>query len=526
MKMRYLPLLAALAAASAQAQNLVVCTEAAPEGFDIVQYTGAVTADATAETVFSRLLGFKPGTTELIPGLATSWEISDDGLVYTFRLRPDVKFHATDWFTPSRPFNADDVVWTFQRALDPKHPWHESAQRGYAYFDAMGMRELIKSVEKVDALTVRFTLTHPEAPFLADMAMPFASIYSAEYGDQLLAAGKTNQLNQLPVGTGPFVFNRYAKDAQVRYKANPDYFRGKPGIDNLIFAITLDPNVRLQKVRAGECQLALYPKPEDVAGIRNDPRLAVDEIDALLTTYVAINTEHKPLDDARVRQAINLSIDKQALLGAVFGPGAASAAVNPYPPTLLGYNHQIQDWPHDPQKARALLAEAGVKDLKITLFIRNGTSPTIPNPALAAQMMQADLAKAGIQMTIRSLEWGELLKRSKGGEHDMVLLGWAGDNGDPDNFLSPNLSCAAAKSGENQARWCDQAFETMMQKARTVSEPAERAKLYEQALEVFHNQAPWIPLAHPKLFNVRRSNIDGYVISPLSNNNFATTRVK
>ncbi|BCD86778.1 ABC transporter [Pseudomonas solani] len=526
MKMRYLPLLAALAAASAQAQNLVVCTEAAPEGFDIVQYTGAVTADATAETVFSRLLGFKPGTTELIPGLATSWEISDDGLIYTFRLRPDVKFHATDWFTPSRPFNADDVVWTFQRALDPKHPWHESAQRGYAYFDAMGMRELIKSVEKVDALTVRFTLTHPEAPFLADMAMPFASIYSAEYGDQLLAAGKTNQLNQLPIGTGPFVFNRYAKDAQVRYKANPDYFRGKPEIDNLIFAITLDSNVRLQKVRAGECQVALYPKPEDVAGIRNDPRLAVDEIDALLTTYVAINTEHKPLDDARVRQAINLSIDKQALLGAVFGPGAASAAVNPYPPTLLGYNHQIQDWPHDPEKARALLAEAGVKDLKITLFIRNGTSPTIPNPALAAQMMQADLAKAGIQMTIRSLEWGELLKRSKGGEHDMVLLGWAGDNGDPDNFLSPNLSCAAAKSGENQARWCDQDFETLMQKARTVSEPAERAKLYEQALEVFHNQAPWIPLAHPKLFNVRRSNIDGYVISPLSNNNFATTRVK
>ncbi|EQM70903.1 ABC transporter substrate-binding protein [Pseudomonas tohonis] len=526
MKMRYLPLLAALAAASAQAQNLVVCTEAAPEGFDIVQYTGAVTADATAETVFSRLLGFKPGTTELIPGLATSWEISDDGLIYTFRLRPDVKFHATDWFTPSRPFNADDVVWTFQRALDPKHPWHESAQRGYAYFDAMGMRELIKSVEKVDALTVRFTLTHPEAPFLADMAMPFASIYSAEYGDQLLAAGKTNQLNQLPIGTGPFVFNRYAKDAQVRYKANPDYFRGKPEIDNLIFAITLDSNVRLQKVRAGECQVALYPKPEDVAGIRNDPRLAVDEIDALLTTYVAINTEHKPLDDARVRQAINLSIDKQALLGAVFGPGAASAAVNPYPPTLLGYNHQIQDWPHDPEKARALLAEAGVKDLKITLFIRNGTSPTIPNPALAAQMMQADLVKAGIQMTIRSLEWGELLKRSKGGEHDMVLLGWAGDNGDPDNFLSPNLSCAAAKSGENQARWCDQDFETLMQKARTVSEPAERAKLYEQALEVFHNQAPWIPLAHPKLFNVRRSNIDGYVISPLSNNNFATTRVK
>ena len=271
----------------------------------------------------------------------------------------------------------------------------------------------------------------------------------------MLAAGKQGQLNNQPIGTGPFVFKRYAKDAQVRYTANPDYYAVKPPIDNLVFAITLDPNVRMQKVRAGECQVSLYPKPEDVPRLKQDPNLAVDEIDALLTTYIAINTQHKPLDDPRVRQAINLALDKKAMLDAVFGPGAASPAVGPYPPTLLGYNHSIQDWPHDPERARALLKEAGAENLRITLFIRNGTSPTIPNPALAAQMLQADLAKAGIQLTIRSLEWGELLKRSKAGEHDLSLLGWAGDNGDPDNFLSPNLSCAAAESGENQARWCD-----------------------------------------------------------------------
>ena len=131
-----------------------------------------------------------------------------------------MKFHTTDYFKPTRSLNADDVLWTFQRALDPKHPWHASALRGYAYFDAMGMGELIKSVEKVDELTVRFVLNRPEAPFLRDMAMPFASIYSAEYGDQLLAAGKQGQLNNQPIGTGPFVFKRYAKDAQVRYTAN------------------------------------------------------------------------------------------------------------------------------------------------------------------------------------------------------------------------------------------------------------------------------------------------------------------
>ncbi|MBT9105169.1 ABC transporter substrate-binding protein [Pseudomonas aeruginosa] len=473
--LRHLPLALALCAAgAAQAKNLVVCTEASPEGFDIVQYTGAVTADASAETVFNRLLAFRPGTTEVIPGLAERWDVSADGLSYTFHLRPGVKFHTTDYFKPTRSLNADDVLWTFQRALDPKHPWHASALRGYAYFDAMGMGEL----------------------------------------------------NNQPIGTGPFVFKRYAKDAQVRYTANPDYYAGKPPIDNLVFAITLDPNVRMQKVRAGECQVSLYPKPEDVPRLKQDPNLAVDEIDALLTTYIAINTQHKPLDDPRVRQAINLALDKKAMLDAVFGPGAASPAVGPYPPTLLGYNHSIQDWPHDPERARALLKEAGAENLRITLFIRNGTSPTIPNPALAAQMLQADLAKAGIQLTIRSLEWGELLKRSKAGEHDLSLLGWAGDNGDPDNFLSPNLSCAAAESGENQARWCDKDFEALMRKAREVSDPAERAKLYEQAQVVFHEQAPWIPLAYPKLFNVRRNTVQGYVINPLSNNNFATTSVK
>ncbi|WPC04359.1 ABC transporter substrate-binding protein [Pseudomonas benzenivorans] len=525
---RYLPLLLALGASAplVQAKSLAVCTEASPEGFDIVQYTGAVTADATAETVFDRLLAFKPGTTELVPGLAERWEISADGLRYTFHLRPGVKFHSTDYFTPSRTLNADDVLWSFQRALDPKHPWHALSPRGYPYFDAMGMRELISAVDKLDELTVRFTLSRPESPFLADLAMGFASIYSAEYGDQLLAAGTPNQLNNLPIGTGPFILSRYAKDALVRFKANPDYFAGKPAIDNLVFAITLDPNVRLQKIRAGECQVALYPKPVDVPGIKAEGTLAVDEIDALLTTYVAINTQHPPLDDARVRQAINLAIDKQAILGAVFGPGAASPAVNPYPPTLLGYNHDIQDWPHDPERAKALLKEAGVEQLKITLFVRNGSSPTIPNPALAAQMMQADLANAGIEMTIRALEWGELLKRSKGGEHDLVLLGWAGDNGDPDNFISPNLSCAAAETGENQARWCHADFERLTQQARSVIDTGERAKLYRQAQELFHQQAPWIPLAHPKLFNVRRDNVKGYTISPLTSNNFAATRVE
>ena len=531
--MKRFPLRTALAAAllcttvSVSAKTLVVCTEASPEGFDIVQFTTAVTADASAETILNRLVDFAPGTTDVEPALAERWDISPDGLEYTFHLRPDVKFHTTDYFKPTRTLNADDVVWSFQRQLDPNHPWHKLSLVGYPYFESMGFKDLLKSVEKVDDLTVKITLNHPEAPFLRDVAMPFNSIYSAEYADQLLKSGKTNELNSKPIGTGPFMFVRYNKDAQVRFKANPDYFRGKPPSDVLIFAVTTDSNVRLQKLKANECQIAVYPKPDDIASIKADPKLAVDEIEAMMTSYIAMNTTHKYLNDVRVRQAINIAFDKDAYIRALYGEGKATPGINPYPPTLLGFNKSIENPPRDLDKARALLKEAGVPEgTVLTFFTRNGGAVTNPNPLVAAQMLQSDLAQVGIKLDIRVMEWGEMLKRAKNGEHDLVSAGWAGDNGDPDNFLTPNLSCDAAKNGENYARWCNKTFEDLITQARAITDPAERSALYERAQAVFHEDQPWISVAHPKLFNARRSNVEGYILSPLTNNNFATTQVK
>lgn len=514
-------------AVGVSAKPLVVCTEASPEGFDTALYTTAVTADAAAETIFNRLVDFKPGTTEIEPALAESWEISDDGLTYTFHLRKGVKFHTTDYFKPTRDMNADDVVWSFQRQLDPNHPWHKQSTVGFPYFESMGFKELLKSVEKVDDSTVKFSLTRREAPFLADVAMAFASVYSAEYGDQLLKASKTEELNNHPIGTGPFVFVRYAKDAQVRFKANPDYFRGKPPADALILAIATDSNVRLQKLKANECQIALYPKPDDIPNIKKDPSLKIDELQAMTTAYIAMNTTHKYMSDVRVRKAIDIAFDKEAYVNALFGKGNASVAVNPYPPTLLGYNNQLKNPPHDLDKARALLKEAGVPEgTVLTLFTRNGGGATNPNPTMGAQMMQADLAKVGIKLDIRVMEWGEMLKRAKNGEHDMVSAGWAGDNGDPDNFLTPMLSCEAAKNGENYARWCNQKFQTLIDQAREKTDPAERAALYEQAQVIFNQDQPWISMAHTKMFTAMRKNVEGYHISPLTTNNFATTQVK
>ena len=526
--MRSLTLLLALCASlPAFAQSLVVCSEASPEGFDIVQYTAATTADASAETVYERLVQFAPGSTRIIPALAESWEISADGLTYTFTLRQGVKFHETPWFKPSRELNADDVLWSFQRQRDKEHDWHELAPRGFPYFEAMGFAELIDEIEALDDHRVRFTLKHPEAPFLADLAMGFTSIYSAEYAEQLLDAETPGKLNSHPIGTGPFVFERYSKDAMVRFAANPYYWAGKPQIERLVLAITPDPNVRIQQLKAGACQVAVFPRPSDVPGLRQNKDLQVLELDSLLTAYVAINTRHKPLDDVRVRQAINLAFDRQAYLRAQYGEGNATLAAAPYPATLLGHDERLQPWPKDLERARQLLAEAGhEKGLKLSIWTRPGGGPTNPNPGIGAQMLQADLAAIGIAADIRVFEWGELIKRAKNGEHDLVFMGWAGDNGDPDNFLTPNLSCAAAESGENQAGWCHKEFDQLIREARRVAEPERRAALYREALAIFHQQAPWIALAHPKQFAVLRKDVEGFVLSPLGSNNFTHVKRK
>ena len=520
-------LLVALLCVHAQAaDSLVVCSEASPEGFDIVQYTAATTADATAETLFERLVAFAPGSTEIVPALAQSWEIAADGLNYTFTLRQGVKFHANQGFTPSRAFNADDVLWSFQRQLDPAHPWHGLSLRGFPYAEAMGLAQLIERVEKLDEHRVRFVLKHPEAPFLANLAMGFASIYSAEYADHLLATNQPERLNNAPIGTGPFIFERYAKDAQVRFRGNPDHWDGAPSVERLVLAITPEPNVRQQRLKAGDCQIALYPRPVDIPALKADARLQVLELDSLLTAYIGINTRHPPLDDVRVRQALNLAFDKAAYIRAQYGEGNATPAVAPYPATLWGHDAELQDWPHDPGRARQLLAEAGHGEgFKLSIWTRPGGGPTNPNPGIGAQMLQADLAAIGIRSDIRVFEWGELIKRAKNGEHDLVFMGWAGDNGDPDNFLTPNLSCAAAKSGENQAGWCDEQFDDLIRQARQEAEQEKRAVLYRQALAIFHQQAPWIAQAHPKQFVALRKGVEGFVLSPMGSNNFARVKL-
>lgn len=508
------------------ASTLSVCTEASPEGFDVVQYNSLTTTNASADVLMNRLVDFDAQSGKLVPSLAQSWTVSPDGLTYDFKLRSGVKFHHTDYFTPTRELNADDVVFSFQRMLDPQNPWHKVAQSGFPHAQSMQLPALIKKIDAPDPLTVRFTLDHPDSTFLATLSMGFASIYSAEYTAQLLKAGKSELLNSQPIGTGPFVFKRFQKDAVVRYEANPDYFAGKPGVDTLVFAITPDANVRLQKIRQNECQITLSPKPLDIQAAAKDSSLKVEKTEAFMTAFLAINSQHPPFDKTEVRQAVNLAFDKDSYLKAVF-EGTAEAANGPFPPNTWSYAKDLPGYKHDAAKAKELLAKAGFKDgFKTTIWTRPSGSLLNPNPSLGAQLLQADLGKIGITAEIKVIEWGELIRRAKAGEHDLLFMGWAGDNGDPDNFLTPQFSCAAVKSGTNFARYCDATLDKLISDGKTTSDQAARSKLYVQAQTQIQQQALWLPLAHPTAAALTRTSVSGYQVSPFGRQDFFKVQVK
>ncbi|WP_072428571.1 ABC transporter substrate-binding protein [Chitinimonas taiwanensis] len=501
------------AAGASAATTLKYCSEGSPAGFDPGQFTAGTDFDASAETIYNRLVEFERGATKVIPGLAEKWSVSDDGLSYTFNLRKGVKFHSNESFKPTREFNADDVVFTFSRIVDKNHPYRKAYPTEFPYATDMGMDENITKVEKLDAYTVKFTLKNVDAAFIQNLAMSFASVHSAEYADSLLKAGKPTLINTAPIGTGPFVFKSYQKDAVIRYTANKDYWKkGEVKVDNLIFAITTDSTVRAQKLKSGECDIAFQTKPADTVVLKADPKINVMSQAGFNLGYLGYNVKHKPLDNVVVRRALDMAINKKAIIDAVY-QGAGQPATNPMPPTQWSYNKNLKDAPYNPEMAKAMLAKAGVKDLSVTLWAMPVVRPYNPNGKQMAEMIQADWAKIGVKGVITTYEWGEYLKRAKAGEPDTILVGWTGDNGDPDNWLGTNLSCDAV-GGNNYAQWCDKSFDSLVMAAKRTSDVKKRTEMYMKAQEIFKKELPWTTVAHSTVTVPMSKKVSNFKISP------------
>jgi dipeptide transport system substrate-binding protein len=501
-------------AAALPNKTLVFCSEGSPAGFDPAQYTTSVEFTSSGHAIFDQLIEFERGTTKIVPGLAQSWDISPDGLQYTFHLRHGVKFHTTAYFKPTREFNADDVVASFDRMINRDNPFNKAYPAAFPYVTDMGLDKSIVKIEKLDPYTVRFTLNAINAPMLQDLAMPFASVQSAEYMDQLLKAGHAADINLQPVGTGPFIFRSYQKDAVIRYDGNPDYWQPDAvKVSKLIFSITPDASVRLQKLKQNECQVMAYPKPADIPAVKADSHLQLPSQVGFNLGYVAYNVTHKPLDNVEVRRALDMAINKPAIIESVY-QGAGQAAVNPMPPTQWSYDKSTPAVPYDTAKAKALLSQAGFPNgFEITLWAMPVQRPYNPNARLMAEMIQSDWAKIGVKANIVTYEWGEYIKRAHAGEHDAMLIGWTGDNGDPDNWLAVLLGCDAVK-GSNFSKFCYKPFEDLIMHARQTTDVAQRTSDYVAAQKIFAQQLPYSPIAHSVVYQPLAKNVTGFKIDP------------
>lgn len=453
---------------------------------------------AVSSEIYEGLVGFAPGTTEVIPVLAENYTISADGLEYIFKIRKNVKFH------DNTVLNADAIVFNFDRQSDENNEYFQYGP--FKYWGYMDFANIVESVEAVDEYTVRIILKKPDASFIASMAMDFITIVSPT-AVQKFKGDFTNN----PVGTGPFKFVSWQKGDSVVLEANKDYWQGAPNVDRVVFKVIPDPTARALSLQNGEIDAFVYPSPDDIQGLRDNADISLIENNGLNVGYMAFNTQKKPFDDVRVRRALNHAIDKQAIIKAAYGE-LGTAAYAPIPPTMWAFNPDITRYEFDIAKAKALLAEAGYPDgISAELLVLPVTRPYNPQGQKVAEIMQQQFAKIGVTIKLQTLEWGTHLERTDRGDYELGYLGWIGDNGDPDNFLGVLLAATRAEvPASNIAFWKNAEFTKLIEQAVIITDIEQRKKLYLEAQEIFAKEVPWIVLANSKRvvpYNKRIKNL-------------------
>ncbi|MDF2179585.1 peptide ABC transporter substrate-binding protein SapA [Aliiglaciecola sp. CAU 1673] len=502
-------------------QGLIYCSEGNPLSFNPQLDISGTTVDATSHQVYNRLLDFDSETGKVVPNLATSWLVSEDGLTYTFQLRKDVAFHSTAFFKPSRPFNADDVLFSINRWRLKDHPFHHVSGGSYPYFDSLGLNKVVVEVNKINGYRVEIKLSRPDSSFLATLATDFSVILSQEYAEQLLAAGTPELLDTQPVGTGPFQFVSFREDNHVRYHRNPDYWGEQQTQQQLIYDITPSSSMRLAKLITGECDVIAFPAQTELRIVEERGDLILDEKPGLNIGFWAFNTAKPPFNDARVRKALTMAVDKRTLIDAVYFDSAI-AAKGLLPPTSWAFDDTRKETHYNPVMARQLLDEAGIgTGFTMDIWAMPVERAYNPNATKMAEIMQNYLQQVGVKARIVSYEWGTFRRLLAQGQHDSVLIGWTADSGDPDNFYRPLLSCSAIASGTNRANWCSEEYDDLIDQALAHTDENMRLTIYRQANDILEEQMPLFPIAHAYRFQAYRKEIKGLTINPFGGIQFA-----
>lgn len=494
--------------------GVIYCSEGSPVSFNPQLDTSGTTSDASSHQIYDRLINFDPLSGKIVPGLASSWLVSRDGLTYTFQLRRGVRYHQTPYFTPTRTFNADDVIFSIDRWRSADHPYHSVSGGQYPYFSSLGLSEVIVDVKRINGYRVELTLNQPDSSFLANLATDFAAILSAEYAQKLTADQKQDRIDMFPIGTGPFKFQKYKKDRFIRYAKHHNYWQHDLAVEKLIFDITPSSSQRLAKLMTGECDAIAFPAHTELDTIREREDLTLDEKPGLNVGFWAFNTSKPPFDDPKVRRALAMAIDKNTLIEAIY-LGSAVNAKGLLPESSWAYQADLNDINYNPVMARQLLLESGIKEgFTMNIWAMPVERAYNPNARKMAELMQNYLNQVGIQVNIISYEWTAFRERLKDGLHDSVLIGWSADNGDPDNFYRPLLTCSAIDSGTNRAMWCSPEYDELINQALTYTETEQRNVYYKKANELISDQVPLVPLAHAYRYRAHRKDLQGLLINP------------
>lgn len=470
------------------------------------------------DNIYEALVFYKDESTALEPGLAESWDISPDGLTYTFHLRKGVTFH------DGTPFNADAVVFSIGRMMKDRNvkffgkPLEVPAQeRPPEYWVSMEMDDTVGAIEAVDEYTVVFKLKRVEAPFLANMGMDFADIISPT-----AFMKNPKEFIRNPVGTGPFKFVKWVKDDRIILEKNPDYWdkSGGPYLDQLVFRSIPENSVRFLELKTGNIHICQFPNPADIALAEKDKNLILPTQPGMNIGYLSFNHTKEPWKSSvDVRKAIAYAINRKAIVDNIY-QGMGQVAKNPIPPTMWGYNDKVPGFAYDPEKAKDLLKKAGFPDGKglaeITLWSMPVPRPYNPDGLKIGEAMAADLAKVGITAKVVTFEWGTYLKRQREQPADMDLfqLGWTGDNGDPDNFLAVLFDGLASSAIRTQ--WHNERYHELMVKGRQTIDQNERAKIYEEAQQLIYDEVPVISVAHSTVIWPALKNVKDFKLHPTS----------
>ncbi|OOF84317.1 ABC transporter substrate-binding protein [Rodentibacter ratti] len=523
--------------------GLIYCTNVSGFSFNPQTADAGTSMNVVTEQIYNKLFEIKNHSATVTPSLAVSYSTSADGKEILINLRKGVKFHHTPWFTPTRDFNAEDVVFSINRVLGhdtylpildqekseyDKNPqyriFHEQAKRvRFPYFDSIKLNQKIKSITAVNPYQVKIELFEPDSSILSHLASQYAIIFSQEYAYQLNADNNLTQLDTHPVGTGPYQVQNYVYNQYVRLLRNDNYWNKDAKIKHILVDLSTERTTRLIKFFNNECQIAAYPEVSQLGLLHdNDERYYLQSTDGMNLSYLAFNFNKPIMQNEQIRQAISQSINRARIVRNIYH-NTATVANNIIPNVSWASTVNTPEFEFDysPKKAKNILSG---KNLHLNMWVLNEEQVYNPSPLKTAELIKWDLAQAGVKVKVRSVTRVFLLDQlaKKTEDYDMILTGWLTGNLDPDGFMRPILSCDTKDDITNLSNWCNPKFNQLMDNALSNTRLQERAKNYNLAQDLVLRELPIIPIANAKRFLVANRYVKGVQMSPFGSMNFST----